>query len=98
MDIVAPVCTFRLVWVPYDASTHQWTTFRFFCVEVELDSVDFCIKLAEHPSELFPVVFVWTSHFRREERNCWLDVYPCMLAEEEELDHQLVEDDLVSIA
>ena len=30
MDIVAPVCPFRLGWVLYDASTHQWTTFRSF--------------------------------------------------------------------
>ena len=30
MEIVAPVCTFISGWVPYDASTHQWNTFKLF--------------------------------------------------------------------
>ena len=71
---------------------------QIVCVEVELDGVDCRVKVAEHPSELFLVVFVWISHSRHEEYNCWLDVWPCTIDEEEDIGKQPVEDDLVSIA
>ena len=50
-------------------------------VEVDLDGVDFRVKVAEHHSELFPVVFVWISHSRHEEPIFCLDVWPCALSE-----------------
>ena len=65
---------------------------------MELHAVDCRVQVADHPSEIFPVAFVWIYHTRREERNCWLYVWPCALAEEEDLGHQAVEDYLVSIA